>query len=166
MVNDRGHLGLLVALCSLAGVAVGFGLSNMAVGLHANQCHMGNAAPAAAVHVVTTTVEQGIQTPTWLGVRIRNAPAGGAVVETVESNSPAHRAGIREGDVITGFSESCRRPLMQVQTSSDLVRFVRSSNAGSHSVVIVERDGQKRRVRAKLERMPRSVYEAVYQRQR
>ncbi len=36
MVNDRGRLALLVALCTLAGVAVGFGLSTLIAGSRAD----------------------------------------------------------------------------------------------------------------------------------
>jgi membrane-associated protease RseP (regulator of RpoE activity) len=162
MVNDRGRLGLLVALCSLAGVAVGFGLSNMATGLHANQCHVRSAQPAASVHVITQAEAPALETPTWLGVRIRTVPNRGAIVEVVEPNSPAQRAGIREGDIITAFAQSCRQPNRRVNSSRDLVRQVQSSPVGARSVVTLERDGQKRRVRAKLEHMPQNIFNAVY----
>lgn len=164
MVNDRGRLGLLVALCSLAGVAVGFGLSNMATGLHANQCHVRSAQPAAAVHVITKAETPKQDTPTWLGVRIRTIHERGALVEDVEPNSPAQRAGIREGDIIVGFAESCRQTTRRVHTSRDLVRLVQSSDVGARAVVTLERDGQKRRVRAKLEHMPRHIFNTVYRR--
>lgn len=167
MVNDRGRLGLLVALCSLAGVAVGFGLSNMATGLHANQCQV-RSAPAAAVHVITTDVETPKQeTPTWLGVRIRTAQElseRGALVEHVEPNSPAQRAGIRSGDVIVGFAESCRQSSKRVHTSRDLVRLVQGSDVGSRAVVTLVRDDRKMRVRARLEHMPRHIFNTVYRR--
>lgn len=165
MVNDRGRLGLLVALCSLAGVAVGFGLSNMATGLHANKCHVRSAQPAASVHVITAKAEvPKLDTPTWLGVRIRTIHERGALVEDVEPNSPAQRAGIKEGDIIVGFAEGCRQRTRDVRTSRDLVRLVQGSPVGARSVVTLERDGQKRRVRAKLENMPRHIFNTLYRR--
>lgn len=45
MVNDRGRLALLVALCTLAGVAVGFGLSTLIAGSRADCSRSWSAAP-------------------------------------------------------------------------------------------------------------------------
>lgn len=163
MVNDRGRLGLLVALCSLAGVAVGFGLSNMAAGVHGHNCHASMAAtPTPAAIQVLSSPE--LETPTWLGVRIQTDSNGGARVIEVEPNSPAMHADIHEGDVILGFAQGCRRPVSAVNTSQDLVRLVQSSKVGTRAIVILDRDGERMRVKAKLEHMPRSVHDNLYNR--
>ncbi|MCG8424874.1 MAG: PDZ domain-containing protein [Proteobacteria bacterium] len=155
MVNDRGRLGLLVALCSLAGVAVGFGLSSMASGLYSHHCgaragfsHMQRTAPAST------------ETPPWLGVRIQTQRVtGGAHVKRVEGNSPARRAGIQPGDVIVGFARSgCPKRVQNIATASDLVRQVQSADVGERVLIMLERDGKSLSLRATLRHMPRGVY--------
>jgi len=156
MVNDRGRLGLLVALCSLAGVAVGFGLSNMAATLGAaSHCNLRASAPLVRV----ITAAQQVETPTWLGVHISTHADGGAYVEAVEPRSPAARAGIERGDIITGFgTDSCPKRLQHVDTASSLVRLVRAADVGDRAVVKVERDGQPRILRTRLRQMPQSIF--------
>lgn len=155
MVNDRGRLGLLVALCSLAGVAVGFGLSNMAAAISAsNHCSMRARAPQ--VHIVAPAETE---TPTWLGVRISTHQSGGAYVEVVEPGSPALRAGIQPGDVIVGFTANgCPKRMDNVHTASDLVRLVRSADVGDLAVVKLERAGESTVVRTRLRHMPQSLF--------
>ncbi len=160
MVNDRGRLGLLVALCSLAGVAVGFGLSNMAMGVHSHHCGFHQTAPSVEMSAPVQS-----DTPTWLGVRITDHADGGAHIISVEPSSPASRAGLRRGDVVTGFStRGCSKRAEPVESSTDLVRLVRSAEPGTNAKVIYRRDGEKRAARAKLVDMPRSVFRTLYRR--
>ena len=165
MVNDRGRLGLLVALCSLAGVAVGFGLSSMASGLYAHHCNA--RINTAHVQHVDQVWQVQSETPPWLGVRIIDAPDGGAAVERVEPNSPANLIGIRAGDVIVGFARSgCPKRLHTVTTSSSLVRLVRSAEVGERVLVVLERDGESISMRAELQHMPRGLYHREMRRHR
>lgn len=158
MVNDRGRLGLLIALCSLAGVAVGFGLSNMAVGLHSQHCGIHNAAPS-----VEFTAPARAETPTWLGVRINDHASTGARVLSVEPGSPAQRAGLRAGDVIVGFGRGhCSKRVKDVNTATDLVRLVQGAEVGDRALVVVEREGTRLSVRATLEHMPVPIFRSVY----
>ncbi len=153
MVNDRGRLGLLVALCSLAGVAVGFGLSSMASGLYAHHC----SASAAHHHVQSV---QHVETPPWLGVRITTSRDGGAHVEWVEPSSPAQYAGIQRGDVIVGFARSrCPKRVQSVGTSSELVRRVRSADVGERVWVKIRRDGRTMSVATELQHMPLGLFQ-------
>ena len=162
MAQDRGRLGLLVALCSLAGVAVGFGLSSMASGLYVHQY-----SAQVAMARVQATVTIPAETPPWLGVRIMTAPSSGAAVEWVEENSPAQQAGIHPGDVIVGLARSgCPKRVRAVRTASELVRLVRNAQIGEHVLVVLERDGQSKSVRAELDYMPRAIYEQETQRWR
>jgi membrane-associated protease RseP (regulator of RpoE activity) len=158
MVNDRGRLGLLVALCSLAGVAVGFGLSNMAVGLHSQHCSIHNAAPSVEFASPART-----ETPTWLGVRISDHADTGAYILSVEPNSPAQRAGLQPGDVIVGLGRgNCSKHVKDVDTATDLVRLVRSAEVGDRALVVVKRDDTRLSMRATLEHMPLPIFQSAY----
>jgi membrane-associated protease RseP (regulator of RpoE activity) len=158
MVNDRGRLGLLIALCSLAGVAVGFGLSNMAVGLHSQHCGIHSAAPS-----VEFTSPARAETPTWLGVRISDHPDTGAHVLSVEPGSPAQRAGLQPGDVIVGLGRgNCSKQVKDVDTANDLVRLVRSAEVGDRALVVIKREGTRLSMRATLEHMPSHIVRGVY----
>jgi len=148
--SDRGRLGLLVALCSLAGVVVGFGLSNMAA-MRLQSCP--TSLPAA--HVSAAAIE----TPTWLGVRITNAAQGGVFVQSVDPSSPAQEAGLRRGDVILGVGSShCSRSFRTVSSASELVQLVRSEDAGDMVRIRLQRDGESHTVRAELANMPMSLF--------
>lgn len=160
MVNDRGRLGLLIALCSLAGVAVGFGLSNMAANLHGHHCGLRTSLPTVQIASPIRT-----ETPTWLGVRIKDNAGGGAYVLSVEPDSPASRSGLQPGDVVTGFAENgCHTRAQAVRTASDLVRLVQSADVGDRALVEIERDGSRHSVRATLEHMPPAIFHGLYDR--
>jgi S1-C subfamily serine protease len=146
--SDRGRLGLLVALCSLAGVVVGFGLSNMAA---VRLQHCATSLPVVASHASAAAVD----TPTWLGVRISTAAHGGALVQAVDPSSPAQVAGIRRGDVIQGMSTGhCSRSFQAVNTAGEMVRMVRGRDAGDTVRLRVQRKDQDVTVRAQLAQMP------------
>jgi S1-C subfamily serine protease len=88
-------------------------------------------------------------------VRIQDRARGGVTIVKVEPGSPASRAGLRRGDVVVGFSgHGLARQVSDIHRASELISLVRSANAGDHALVIIERSGAKRSVRATLERMP------------
>lgn len=150
--SDRGRLGLLVALCSLAGVVVGFGLSNMAA-MRLQQYPM--SLPIAETHMSAAAVE----TPTWLGVRISTSAQGGALVQAVDPSSPAQAAGIRRGDIILGISNGhCARSLQRVDTASEMVRLVRGRAPGDNVRLRLLRSDQELIVRAQLGQMPMALF--------
>ena len=55
----------------------------------------------------------------WIGVSIEDQKDHGAIVRRVEPNSPADKAGLKEGDVILEFN---KEDVVGVQKLSRLVR--------------------------------------------
>jgi serine protease Do len=74
--------------------------------------------------------------------------ARGALVAEVTSGSPAARAGIQAGDVITAFQGE------EVQTPRDLTRRVAGTQPGTTAKVTVARRGQPRTVEVTLGEFP------------
>jgi serine protease Do len=83
----------------------------------------------------------------WLGVRLQELTSSiaralglksdsGAIVALVETGSPAEKAGIRTGDVVTAFSGQ------PVNNARDLSRTVTSQKPGQQAVITVYRDGK------------------------
>ena len=89
--------------------------------------------------------------PVYLGVAVRDssAPAGAELARVVAS-SPAARAGLRAGDVITAMDSK------PIKTAAQLTTRVRSHGAGDKVSVTYTRDGASRTVGVRLAtRMPR-----------
>jgi len=91
----------------------------------------------------------------WLGVRTEevtsakakelNLPAErGALVSSVTEDSPAAKAGLKTGDVITEFDGQ------RVESTMSLVRLVREVPAGRKVSVIVWRDGHSQSITAEI----------------
>ncbi|MBZ5563768.1 MAG: PDZ domain-containing protein [Acidobacteriia bacterium] len=92
----------------------------------------------------------------WLGVTLSDVTAGkardlklpgdyGAVVDSVEDNSPAAQAGLLKGDVILAFDGE------RVRSVAELRRLIRETPAGRTVRVEISRDGRTRTLSAKLE---------------
>lgn len=91
----------------------------------------------------------------WLGVAIapvtpeiasslRLADAKGAMVNSVTADSPASKAGVREGDVILSFGD---RPVASVQ---DLTRAVADTKAGATRDMKIIRDGRNQTLKVNI----------------
>lgn len=69
----------------------------------------------------------------WVGLNIRQAENGGALVTGVAKNGPAAKAGLRNGDIVTGYDGR------KVSDSRDLARQVAMTAAGRTVAVEVQR---------------------------
>jgi len=114
-----------------------------------------------AKEVVADLMDDGKVERGWLGVRIQGidediaASLGlehpeGALVASVEPDSPAAKAGIKNGDVILSFGDR------QVQELRDLTRAVAEAKSGTTEKVVVWRDHNKETVQAHIGDQPSS----------
>lgn len=98
----------------------------------------------------------------WLGVTINNVTSRlaekqnlsakeGAYVNGVSEESPADKAGLREGDVIVEFDGRT------IRDSEDLQRAVRATGPGKEVVIGVVRDGNRQSLKAVIEERPERV---------
>jgi S1-C subfamily serine protease len=124
--GDRGRVATLVAMCSLAGVAVGFGLSTAAMQAASE------ASRVAALDEARDSAPITSSTP-WLGVRFEDGPHGGAFVIRVYHSTPAETAGLHAGDVIVGYDH------VTVHGYKELYQLVRSARIGDRPVLDVMR---------------------------
>jgi serine protease Do len=72
----------------------------------------------------------------WIGVQVDDQKDRGAIVRRVEPNSPAEKAGLKEGDVILEFNKE------QVIGVQQLTRLVRETPVGRTVDVKVHRDNR------------------------
>src|SRR5689334_5310982 len=82
----------------------------------------------------------------WIGVSIEDQKDSGAIVRRVEPNSPAEKAGLKEGDVILEFN---REAVVGVQ---QLTRLVRETPVGRMVDVKVRRDSREETLKVTADR--------------
>ena len=143
MFNLNGEvIGINTAIFSPSGGSVGIGFaipSNL------------------AKHVVAQLKEHGVVERGWLGVRIQPVTpeiaeglglekAQGALVAEVTPGSPAAKAGVRQGDVVTRFDG---KPIDNVR---DLTRHVADTAVGSDAKVEVLRKGKETTLTTRIEK--------------
>jgi serine protease Do len=117
-----------------------------------------------AEHVIVQLKEHGHVTWGWLGVAIQNVTPAivkslgldpdnptGALVASVTADSPAAKAGIEQGDVITAAGGH------EIKTVHDLPRLVAATPVGSKLPLTIMRDGKQRTVEAFIGEMPQNV---------
>lgn len=75
-----------------------------------------------------------------IGVRITDRTEGGVVVEDVQPDSPAEKAGIKRSDVITDFDGE------RVRSARQFERLVRETPPGRRVKATITREGQRRDV--------------------
>ncbi len=143
--NVRGEvIGVNTAIISPTGVSAGIGFavpSNM------------------AKHIVAQLKDKGTVVRGWLGVHIQPvtknlaeslalAKPEGALVSSVTTDSPAARAGIRQGDVIVAVGNE------RIETLRELPRLIAGIPAGEIAKLRIVRDGTERPVDVAIGRMP------------
>jgi putative serine protease PepD len=84
----------------------------------------------------------------YLGVSIADADTGGALVGDVESGSPAHDAGLRQGDVITKVDGT------NITNSASLTASIRSHSPGDRVTITYTRDGDEHTADVRLATLP------------
>lgn len=95
--------------------------------------------------IILTAVPALAQQSGWLGVSVEDQKNAGAIVRTVEPNSPAEKAGIRTGDVIVAFNNE------KVVGVQQLTRLIRETPVGRTIDVSVQRDGREENVQVTTE---------------
>ena len=113
-----------------------------------------------AARVVRELIAHGEVSPVWLGIEfqelspelrdVMDLPRGttGALVNKVRRKSPARRAGVKRGDVVTHLDG---RP---VETSRSFFEMLASVTAGQQLRLDVWRDGRARNIQARAEQVP------------
>ena len=84
----------------------------------------------------------------WLGISIEDQKEPGAIIRRVEPNSPAEKAGLKQGDVIVEFNNE------EVIGVQQLTRLVRETPVGRVVDVRVRRDNREETLKVATERGP------------
>ena len=138
--TDGEVIGINTAIFSQTGGSVGIGFA-----ISSN----------LAERVTSQLAEYGTTRRGWLGVFIQEVTpdiaeslgideAGGALVSSVNENSPAAAAGVEPGDVITSFDGKT------IERMRDLPRIVAETDIGATVDVVLYRNGKKMTVKVTL----------------
>jgi putative serine protease PepD len=93
--------------------------------------------------VANTLISGGTVRHAWVGIRIEGV-SDGAKVTSVQSGSPADKAGLKVGDLITKYDGRT------VTSADELTAAVFNSHAGETVSVTVQRDGSTKTLQVKL----------------
>ena len=84
----------------------------------------------------------------WIGVSIEDQKDRGAVIRSVENNSPAEKAGLKAGDVIVEYN---KQDVLGVQ---QLTRLVRETPVGRTIEMKVRRDNRDQTIHVTTDKLP------------
>lgn len=95
----------------------------------------------------------------WLGVQLADLnqdlaqyfevnERGGALILSVEKDSPAEEAGLKAGDIILRINDE------RVRDAEDVIDIIRDSEVDNEVELLIKRKGRKESLRAELERGP------------
>ncbi|MCF6093070.1 trypsin-like peptidase domain-containing protein [Microaerobacter geothermalis] len=162
-VSDRRYKNLLQTDASINPGNSGGPLLNLngeVIGINtavnASAQGIGFAIPTSTVeNVLNDLIEKGKVVRPWLGVSIQDITpelaeyfklnsVKGTIISDVALDSPAGRAGLKQGDVIVEFN---KKP---INNSQELVDAVKSTKIGESVVMVIIRDGQRQFVTVKI----------------
>jgi putative serine protease PepD len=110
---------------------------------------VGFAVPVDVVKAVLPALEEGKKPAhAYLGVGSIDASSPGALVQTVRAGSPAAKAGLKAGDVITRFGN------VEIAGFSDLVAALAASRPGDNVTIAITRGGRQISLRVRLVPQP------------
>lgn len=151
-------------LLNLNGEIVGINSAIFTGGASQGNIGIGFAIPINAVKSIYADLKKGKVSRGWLGVMIQKITpelmgamglktAKGALVGDVQENSPASKAGIKRGDIITEFNG------MEVSSSEQLPKMVAVIKPGTKVKVKALRDGAEKTFTISLGELPDDAIE-------
>ena len=149
--TDGSVIGINTAIFSPSGGSVGIGFaipSNLAKPIIAelkDQGHIDRGWLGVSIQPLTSDLTQG------MGL----SSDKGALVSSVQDNSPAATAGIKSGDVVMRFGDH------EIEAPKDLSRAVAETASGATVPVKVWRDGAEKTVEVKIAEMKEEVASAA-----
>ena len=124
------------ALVDLNGKVIGINTAIQTGGSGNGNIGLGFAIPSNKVKQVSDQLRKGETVQhAFLGVSVTPGEAGGAQIASIQPNSPAAAAGLKEGDVITKFGDRT------INDDEDLVAAVQAHKVGDKVQVSVTRGG-------------------------
>ncbi len=147
------------ALLNLDGELVGINTAIATGGMERSNRGVGFAIPSNMIKkVMSDLIEKGYVVRSWLGVYIQPvedkvaralglANRDGALVTEIVDDSPADKAGIKTGDIITEFDGK------KIVDTSHLKNVVSSTPPGKHSKIKIIRDGDWKTINITLEEL-------------
>ncbi|MBO0726079.1 MAG: DegQ family serine endoprotease [Blastocatellia bacterium] len=94
----------------------------------------------------------GVQTVTSdIAANLGLKDVSGVIVSAVEQGSPAERAGLKQGDVITVING------VQIENDNSLRNLVASAGPGAEVAITILRDGREQQLRAKLDELANQI---------
>ncbi|MEV7806826.1 trypsin-like peptidase domain-containing protein [Microbispora sp. NPDC088329] len=142
------------ALVNSSGQVVGVNTAIATSGSSSGNIGVGFAIPINTAKLVSDQlIQTGKATHAFLGVSVADAVGGasGAVVSSITAGSPAEKAGLKEGDLITKINDK------PVDSAEAVLGTIRSSRPGDRVTVTFTRDGKETTITATLaEKSPTS----------
>ncbi|GAB7043681.1 MULTISPECIES: S1C family serine protease [Catenuloplanes] len=133
------------ALVNTNGEVIGINTAIATSGQGSGSIGLGFAIPSNKAKEVSEALKTGqkVSHP-FLGVSLTEAEGGGALVSSVSDDSPAQKAGIQRGDVITQIDGKA------VNSSDDVITAVQAGKVGQQMTVTYKRSGAEKTATATL----------------